>query len=62
VALKIRRQMVNSFDLVSTALEGHREIFQGIEKRDVEMAVKAVEKHLKIAFDIIYRNERDSLP
>jgi GntR family transcriptional regulator, transcriptional repressor for pyruvate dehydrogenase complex len=62
VALRVRRQMVNSFDKVRTAAEGHREILQGIEKRDAKSAVKAVEKHLKIAFDIIYGNERDVLP
>jgi DNA-binding FadR family transcriptional regulator len=59
VALRIWKQMVNSFDKVSTAAEGHREILQGVERRDVKMAVKAVEKHLKIAFDSIYRRERD---
>jgi DNA-binding FadR family transcriptional regulator len=62
VALRIRRQMVNSFDTVSRAVEGHREILQGVERRDVKMAVKAAEKHLKIAFDSIYKNEKDLFP
>jgi DNA-binding GntR family transcriptional regulator len=51
--------MVNSFDTVNRAAQGHREILQGVEKRDVKMAVKAAEKHLKIAFDGIYKNEKD---
>ena len=54
--------MVNSFDTVSRAVEGHREILQGVERRDVKMAVKAAEKHLKIAFDSIYKNEKDLFP
>ena len=62
VALRIRRQMVDSFDTVSRAAEGHREILQGVERRDVTMAVEAAEKHLKIAFDSIYRSEKDLFP
>jgi GntR family transcriptional repressor for pyruvate dehydrogenase complex len=62
VALRIRRQMVNSFDTVSRAAQGHREILQGVERRDIEMAVNAAEKHLKIAFDSIYRCEKDLFP
>lgn len=59
VALRIRRQMVTSFDKVKAAAQGHREILQGLEKRDVRMALEAVERHLKMVFDNIYGGERD---
>ena len=59
VALRIRRQAVTSFDKVKAAAQGHREILQGLEKRDVRMALEAVERHLKVAFDNIYGGERD---
>jgi GntR family transcriptional repressor for pyruvate dehydrogenase complex len=62
VALRIRRQVVTSFDKVKAAAQGHREILQGLEKRDGAMVLEAIEEHLKVAFESVYGSEQDPSP
>jgi DNA-binding FadR family transcriptional regulator len=62
VALRVRKWLVTSPDTVRQAVKGHRQILQAVEKRDVDMALEAVEKHLRVAFDTIYRSEETPSP
>jgi GntR family transcriptional repressor for pyruvate dehydrogenase complex len=54
VGLRVSKQMHSSPEILRAAIEDHRDILQGIEKRDIQMAVEAMEKHLKRAFETVY--------
>ena len=55
--LRIWKQMKTSVENVRGAVEGHRAILEAIEKRDIPMAMDAVERHLKKAFETIYTDK-----
>jgi GntR family transcriptional regulator, transcriptional repressor for pyruvate dehydrogenase complex len=42
-----------SYEYGRRALEGHREILEAVEKKDVPRVVEAVEKHLRVVFEEI---------
>jgi DNA-binding GntR family transcriptional regulator len=54
VGLRVSKQIRSSSEILRAAIEDHREILQGIEKRDIQMAAEAMEKHLKRAFETVY--------
>jgi GntR family transcriptional regulator, transcriptional repressor for pyruvate dehydrogenase complex len=45
------RQMRSSIDFGRAAMEGHREILAGVEKRNVRKVIDAVERHLRTVFE-----------
>ena len=51
------KQIRRSKETIRLGVEGHRLILQGIEQKDVEVVLYAVEKHLKGVFNSLYRAE-----
>lgn len=51
------KQIHGAAEKVRTGVKGHRLILRGIEKKDVQATLEAVDKHLKKAFDDLYRSK-----
>jgi DNA-binding GntR family transcriptional regulator len=54
--VRIWKQIRGSRDFGRSAIRGHKEILEGVEKKDTKMLVDAVEEHLEMVFEGIDRN------
>ena len=52
--LRSWKQMNTSFETVRSAVIGHRNIFDALEKKDLQQVLEATERHLNVAFEIVY--------
>ncbi len=53
--LRVRKYLLASSEVIREAVEGHARIAEAIKRRDPEAAVVEMERHLKMAFEKVYK-------